>query len=345
MADIPSDHADASTERGQLPLRRRPRGGGRVTKTSGPAEPTLPVSAVARRLGIAPSTLRTWDRRYGLGPTGHATGAHRRYGPADVARLELMRRALLEGAAPAQAAEYALRATPGEATGFGKTTPHGGRRLSLRGEAAAARGLGRAAMAMDDRSVQRIITEAIDTGGVVAAWDEVVRPVLSAVAGRWAASGDCVEVEHLVNECVLTAMIRKTPLVPAPRNPRPVMLCCAPQEAHSLPLHVLRAALACREIGTIMLGAAVPDAALTAAVRRTAPAAVVVWAQVPVPATALAKVPRTSQRVHVFAGGPGWAEADLPPRAERLDDLPTAVGRIEALLLSDHELGQGRPGE
>ena len=74
-------------------------------------EPTLPVAAVARRLGIAPATLRTWDRRYGIGPSGHTTGRHRRYAPADIARLELMQRALLRGATPAEAAEYALRAT------------------------------------------------------------------------------------------------------------------------------------------------------------------------------------------------------------------------------------------
>src|SRR4051794_24186693 len=36
---------------------------------SGTEEPTLPVASVARRLGVAPSTLRTWDRRYGLGPS------------------------------------------------------------------------------------------------------------------------------------------------------------------------------------------------------------------------------------------------------------------------------------
>nr|WP_253835901.1 MerR family transcriptional regulator [Actinokineospora globicatena] len=309
------------------------------------------MAAVARRLGIAPSTLRTWDRRYGLGPTGHAVGKHRRYGPADVARLELMRSALLEGAAPAEAAEYALRASPGDVTEFTGAKPHGGRRLSLPGEVSAARGLGRAAMAMDDRSVQRIITEAIAADGVVAAWDEVVRPVLNAVAGRWAASGDCVEVEHLVNECVLAAMIRQTPLVPVPRNPRPVMLCCAPHETHSLPLYVLRAALARRRIGTVMLGAAVPGAALAAAVRRIAPAAVVVWAQVPGHAggAALAQIPRTSQRAHVFAGGPGWVGTDLPARAERLVDLPGALARVEALLLAadprSERVEQDQPGE
>ncbi|MGI9196332.1 MAG: MerR family transcriptional regulator, partial [Candidatus Nanopelagicales bacterium] len=43
------------------------------------AEPLgLTVAAVARRLGVAPATLRTWDRRYGVGPTEHAAGSHRR---------------------------------------------------------------------------------------------------------------------------------------------------------------------------------------------------------------------------------------------------------------------------
>jgi hypothetical protein len=37
-------------------------------------EPALSVGAVARRLGVAPATLRTWARRYGVGPSGHTTG-------------------------------------------------------------------------------------------------------------------------------------------------------------------------------------------------------------------------------------------------------------------------------
>ncbi|MEV6787027.1 MerR family transcriptional regulator, partial [Streptomyces sp. NPDC051098] len=28
----------------------------------------LTTGAVARRLGVAPTTLRSWDRRYGIGP-------------------------------------------------------------------------------------------------------------------------------------------------------------------------------------------------------------------------------------------------------------------------------------
>ncbi len=72
-----------------------------------PPEPTLTVSAVARRMGVAPPTLRTWDRRYGLGPSGHTAGAHRRYTSGDVARLLVMRRLTLEGVSPADAAKIA----------------------------------------------------------------------------------------------------------------------------------------------------------------------------------------------------------------------------------------------
>jgi hypothetical protein len=71
-------------------------------------EPQLSVAAVARKLGIAPATLRTWDRRYGIGPADHTPGRYRRYSADDLARLELMRYALLHGASPASAANYAL---------------------------------------------------------------------------------------------------------------------------------------------------------------------------------------------------------------------------------------------
>lgn len=75
---------------------------------SGSAVPGLAVAAVARRLGVAPATLRTWDRRYGLGPSAHAAGAHRRYSEDDIARLMVMRRLALEGVAPVDAARAAL---------------------------------------------------------------------------------------------------------------------------------------------------------------------------------------------------------------------------------------------
>ncbi|MFJ8592705.1 MerR family transcriptional regulator [Streptomyces sp. NPDC093598] len=72
----------------------------------------LTTGEVARRLGVAPTTVRTWDRRYGLGPDAHTGGRHRRWTPADVARLERMCALTATGIPPAEAARTVL----GEAT-------------------------------------------------------------------------------------------------------------------------------------------------------------------------------------------------------------------------------------
>ena len=69
------------------------------------AKPGVAVAVVAKRLGVAPATLRTWDRRYGLGPSERSAGSHRRYTRDDVLRLMVMRRLTLEGVAPADAAK------------------------------------------------------------------------------------------------------------------------------------------------------------------------------------------------------------------------------------------------
>src|SRR3954454_20065133 len=70
----------------------------------------LTAGAVARRLGVAVTTLRTWHQRYGLGPSRHVAGRHRRYTAQDLNRLEVMLRLTSQGVAPAEAAAWALSA-------------------------------------------------------------------------------------------------------------------------------------------------------------------------------------------------------------------------------------------
>ncbi len=280
---------------------------------------------------MVPATLRTWERRYGVGPTNHATGRHRRYDGRDVARLELMQHALLRGASPAEAARYALtELRPGE-----PVAQSGPRALRLPGAGRLARGFGRAVLAMDSIAAQRLLGEAIEAGGVPRVWDDVVRPVLGALHRRWSGGGSAAELEHLLYECVLAALIRATPLVSHPRNARPVLLACVPGEQHTLPLHGLAATLACRGVGTRMLGPAVPATALAAAIRRTAPAAVVLWAQLPRHADpALAgSASRGRHRTRWFLGGPGWQVMDLDPRLLLADALGQAADDVEQAVL------------
>lgn len=51
---------------------------------------SLSVGAVAEELGISASTLRSWERRYGLGPSDRESGTRRQYRGGDIARLRRM---------------------------------------------------------------------------------------------------------------------------------------------------------------------------------------------------------------------------------------------------------------
>src|ERR1700733_787807 len=81
----------------------------KVTEKAG-VQPDYGIGAMARRLGVAPATLRDWERRYGIGPGDRTAGGHRRYRPDDIARIENMRRLVLDGVPPGEAARVALAA-------------------------------------------------------------------------------------------------------------------------------------------------------------------------------------------------------------------------------------------
>ena len=312
------------------------------------------MAAVARRLGVAPATLRTWDRRYGLGPTLHSAGSHRRYSRSDIARLETMRRLVLDGVPPADAARLAVDHAsppgvddgppPGPSGRLSRSdgTRHdgarhdgarpggpGGRVLALPGGSAESRGLARAAMALDAVSMRAAVDRALAEHGVIPTWTELLCPVLVAVGERWAATGEGVEVEHLLAETAGSAL-RAVSTAPEPRNGRPVLLACAPEEQHSLPLSALAAALAEQGIGARLLGGGLPLAALRAAVRRTGPAALMVWSHAATSADVrlLDALPVLRPPVTVLAGGVGWIGRPLPARVTYVPDLVSAVGLV-----------------
>jgi transposase-like protein len=317
--------------------------------SAGTAVPGLTVAAVARRLGVAPATLRTWDRRYGLGPSARSAGSHRRYSTLDVARLDLMRRLVNVGAPPAEAARAALAAEVGAAAERLAVDPYaagadddldpllddisgphgGGDVIALPTAAPSVRGLARAAMSLDSVACGQIVRDSLERRGVVWTWDNLLVPVLVGVGRRWESTGKGVEVEHLLSESVTAALSGVVTRLRGAVNPRPVLLACADDEMHSLPLFAVSAALAERHIAARVLGARVPHEALVAAIRRTGPSVVLVWAYLEPEggADSLAELPVLRPAPTVLAAGPGWGP-ELPAGVARVTDLVDAVTRI-----------------
>ncbi|MEU7779288.1 MerR family transcriptional regulator [Micromonospora parva] len=303
----------------------------------------LSAGAVARRLGVAVTTLRTWHQRYGLGPSEHIPGHHRRYTPSDLVRLEIMRRLTAEGVSPAEAARWARQAPDptanGTVTRIHPTGRDGGGTIPVGRAGPAARGLARAAMRLDAAAISETIAHALAADGVVATWDSLLRPVLAGIGERHAATSGLIEVEHLMSRCVSEALAAAS-RAKVPTGPARILLSCADEEQHTLPLEALAAALAEAGVSYRMLGARVPVAALVEAVNRTGPAAVVLWSHTratadPAQLSALLAAPR--RPLLVLAAGPGWRADTLPAGVVRPVDLAEAVSLSAAVRDALHQ--------
>jgi DNA-binding transcriptional MerR regulator len=316
-----------------------------VTDSSG-SQPGYGIGALARRLGVAPATLRDWERRYGIGSGGRSAGGHRRYRPADIARIEHMRRLVLDGMPPGEAARAALasesaaepaqgepargepaRGEPARGEPDRAAWGAGGRSLPLPGQLPQARGLARAALALDGPAIAGLLDRALDSSGVVATWERLAVPVLTAVGERTATSGTCIEVEHLLSTQLLAALAARVSRLAEPLNARTVLLACADDEEHSLPLYALAAALAERGVRTTMLGARTPPPALADAISRIGPAAAFVWSQTAATGGRLRAAARSAACLKPSSRHPrpsAWPDfwRGIPPARSRLARSP-----------------------
>ncbi|KQY60386.1 hypothetical protein ASD11_13125 [Aeromicrobium sp. Root495] len=280
------------------------------------------VGDVASALDLPASTVRTWERRYGLAPSVRTPGGHRRYDTADVERMRLMQRLVGQGVAPAEAARTVLRddlLQPAAAV------------LRLEGPEQWAVDVVRAGRVLDARRIRAMLHELVDARGVGGSWDEYLVPMLRRLGEDWACGSLGVESEHLVSDVLLTMLrTRVETLVPGDAPPS-IMMASAEDDQHSLPVVALQAALAERGIEAHVFGQRLPAAALATVVARTQPQAVFVWASMPRPTgdrlhrvlTAL------SAQARIVLGGPGWEHTTIP-QARHARDLSSALAALAA---------------
>ncbi|MFC4127164.1 MerR family transcriptional regulator [Nocardia rhizosphaerae] len=264
------------------------------------------VRVVADRLGLPTATLRSWNRRYGIGPAQDRPGRHRLYTEADIALLERMLALIGAGASPAGAAAAA------------------------RGPAVSAGDRGKlldAAFALDSSVAVELVEAHVRAYGVVRTWDELCRPAFADIVARQGGGENCIDVEHLLSWSI-AAVMQRVPTAAAPAG-RAVLLACTGGETHSLPLEVLRAALAEEGVGARMLGADVPTVALAGALARSpGPTALLLWSQRESSALTSAVLAGIDAGARVLVGGPGWDAALLPPSVARIGSLAGAVAAL-----------------
>ncbi|MCL3859972.1 MerR family transcriptional regulator [Actinotalea sp. K2] len=327
---------------------RAPSGPGAAPRLAGERAPSLTVAAVARRLGVAPATLRTWDRRYGLGPSEHLAGSHRRYSSTDVARLLVMRRLTMEGVAPSEAARTArtghdigdpgVVAAPEIVDAFADAVPM-----------APDPGALVAATLHFDNAAARWMLARVHPRDVLAWWNELVQPALEELTRRTVLGGPgespapslraAAFAELRSRAAVSSARSRapgpgeSTTAREALRADAPAVLLVPGGSDAELPLHVLATAL--QESGVrarVLTGGGAR--AVTSAVSTVQPSAVLVH----VPdsegqeghADLLTSVVETDRDLPLFVHRAGSAPLSIPSGA--------AVHRVRTMTGALHEI-------
>jgi MerR family transcriptional regulator, light-induced transcriptional regulator len=204
------------------------------------------TNAAAAMLGVSPSTLRSWERRFGFPEPRRSAGGHRQF---DLAEIEALRAAFQETQNVSSAVALARD------RGSGPATP-----ARLRG----------ALQRFDETEADRVMEESLAVRSVERSVEEVL---LDGVAGlepgtaeqafgwRWATGW-------------LAAARRVAP--PATRDEAVVVFdSSAPGDADGLHAQALELALRRRGLRTLTLAAALDPARLARALHAVAPRAIV----------------------------------------------------------------------
>ncbi len=325
-------------------------------------KPGVAVAVVARRLGVAPATLRTWDRRYGLGPSERSAGSHRRYSRDDVLRLMVMRRLTLEGIAPGDAARAALEAdldlererradAVTEAQAAAKAAEDAGTpgappslvhftrpTLVENTVVATPSDAVDAALRHDTEAATAMLALARDTD-VVNWWTGLVDPAFTRLSERTVLAKPGEESVQVLTGAAMQAIrdheaareaVTGTPHPSQMR--RIVLIFTAPDEPHPLPAHALAAALGAKGImARIVSGPANPHRSqeLVSMVR---PAAIVLMTGLSSPELDVVQTLYDShQELPIFVGTNADAAVDSLP-------LSTRVQRVRTFTALFHEV-------
>jgi DNA-binding transcriptional MerR regulator len=325
--------------------------------------PILTVAAVAARLGVAPATLRTWDRRYGLGPSEHTAGAHRRYSAVDLGRLMTMRSLTLDGIPPSDAARLARESTPAAApvlaparhltavpdeedpdapaadvpehVAASRPAPEPvAPAPSRRDRPASPTTVIDAALRADAPEVARLLALAPDAD-LVRWWSDLVAPARAGIASRTVLARPGDEPDALVVAAALAVLRHRSGHVPGhPSRRRIVLLLAAPGEPRPLSLHVLAGALADAGVDARVVAGPAGQHRLLEIATMTSPSAVVLSSELTAPDLALvAAVAEQHPDLPVFVMVPDEAAAEVPlgRQVHRVRTVPGLVHEVVAV--------------
>lgn len=240
---------------------------------------TWGVGAVSSRVNVTASTLRTWERRYGVGPSFRTQGGHRRYTERDIDRVELMRRLLSRGVSAQDAARVA------------RTLDRDDLDIALSDGDDESDGLGpveenilTAVVAGDQDELRHLFAAVLHRAPVTTAWREILAPTLRRITTEVASGAVTAEAGSAASELLVRELHALVALERLPDTGHTHILFARSLPAvEAIPLLVLEAALVQTGMSTHTVGPELDGRAVASLAIRLRPDLLLTWGHPPTP--------------------------------------------------------------
>jgi methanogenic corrinoid protein MtbC1 len=221
--------------------------------------PMFTASEVENRTGVPATTLRQWERRYGLPSPQRTRSGYRLYSLDDIACIEFLKLRIASGVSASRAAQlYVLQ--HGTAQRNVNNTPATHPR-SIGGNDLVSQ-LAEAATQGDTVKADRLLASAHASLSVENVLLEVIQPTLVMIGERWHRGEITVAHEHQASNYLRGKLHQLLELAGSPRHGPVVIVACGPNEWHEIGSLVLAIFLRRAGLRTHYLGANTPVADL-----------------------------------------------------------------------------------
>lgn len=312
--------------------------------------PAYNLKAVIKETGLTPSTLRAWERRYGLFKPQRSPGGHRLYSEDEINLLNWLVEKQKEGLSISRAVEL-WRSTVNRSQESAPDAPisqvppaMGESMLSQLSQ-----NWYEACLAFNEPEAELAIAKAlaIATPEVVCA--QVLQKGLAKLGQGWYAGTVSVQQEHFASALATRRLNALFAIAPVPTRPGRMLAACPPGEYHELALLMLAFILRWRGWQVTYLGADMPLEQLDTTLRVTSPHLVISAAQTLPGAAALVGLAETANNQSIPLAFGGGIFNQIDGLSERIPghflgrDIDAAPQVIEHLLTSRPSPPTSRP--
>ena len=222
------------------------------------------IKRAAELTGVAVTTLRAWERRYGIVTPARTDGGYRLYDAAALRALTVMSSLVHEGWTPKLAAQEVKRRLAAEAQPPASAEPVEGDPGAL--TRSADERLLAAAARLDPVAVAELLDEVFARGSYERVVDGWLMPAMARLGAAWSDGAVSVAGEHLVSYAVQRRLAAAYEAAGSPPGGPRVVIGLPPGSRHELGLLAFATAARRAGLSTVYVGADLPAEDWSAAV-------------------------------------------------------------------------------